>query len=653
MATDISVPASLDHGTPGPGSAAGRNPWWRSGNIAYGLVGAVIGYSIGHFLGNWIASGYQQVQGSGQNDLALVLGYLVATLGWLAGLGALNYPLQKLVGIQVTSEESEDIEHRKLGAYFKYTLDHKVVGVQYLFGMLAYFIMAGLFALVIRSELLSATRHLLAPDKYLEVVGEHGTMMMMMMTSAILGPFGNYFVPLMIGARRMAYPRLEALSFWITPAAFVVLLSGLLVGGFPTGWTGYAPLSVEATMGQDAYLVAFGLMGISMIIGGFNIIATVVNYRAPGMTWMRLPLFVWAMFVTSLLMALAAPILVGGTYMTLMDRTVQTALFDVNHGGSSYLWQDLYWFFGHPEVYILALPGFGIALELLPVFARKPAFAYRTAVAGMVGVGMLSFFVWQHHLFASGMNSDMRPVIMLTTEMISFPTGIIYLTAIGTLWRARLRMTVPMLFIIGMLFNFLIGGISGVFLSDVPTDAVAHGTFFVMAHFHYTIMGGYMFAFFAGIYYWLPKMTGHQLSQRLGKWHFWVLFIAFNSTFLPLFAIGELGMPRRVFEYQRALQGLNDWVSISAYVIGIGILIFVYNFVKTVVIDPRTPLAADLWGSRGLEWFTSTPPVATNFVHIPEVVSGPYEYGSDAGPMAVLDAGATELRPGATVHEGN
>ena len=637
MATDISVPASVDSGgAPQSGTPSTPPPWWRGGNLLYGFGGAVIGYALGHLLGNWIASSYQQVQGSGQNDYALVLGYVLATVGWLAGLGVLDYPLQKMRGHQVTSEEKEDVDYRKLAPYFRYTLDHKIVGVQYLFGMIAYFIMAGLFALVIRSELLSATRHLLAPDKYLEVVGEHGTMMMMMMTSAILGPFGNYLVPLMIGARRMAYPRLEALSFWITPAAFVVLLSGLLVGGFPTGWTGYAPLSVEAAMGQDAYLVAFGLMGISMIIGGFNIIATVVNYRAPGMTWMRVPLFVWAMFITSLLMALAAPILVGATYMTLMDRTVQTALFDVNHGGSSYLWQDLYWFFGHPEVYILALPGFGIALELLPVFSRKPAFGYRTAVAGLVGVGMLSFFVWQHHLFVSGMNSDMRPVIMLTTEMISFPTGIIYLAAIGTLWRAKLRMTVPMLFILGMLFNFLIGGISGVFLSDVPTDAVAHGSFFVMAHFHYTIMGGYMFAFFAGVYYWLPKMTGHQLNEKLGRWHFWVLFVAFNSTFLPLFAIGELGMPRRVFEYQQKLQSLNSWVSMSAYVIGIAILIFVYNFVKTVVIDPRKPVPQDPWGSRGLEWMTATPPTATNFDHVPEVVSGPYEYGTGAGPMAVF-----------------
>ena len=642
MAMDTTAPPAVDKaGNPGgPRAPRAARPWWLGPNLLLAFVGAAAGYALGHMVGNWIAHTYQQVQGEGDNNHALVLGYLFATFGWLAGIGALNYPFQKMFGY-APATEAEGAHERKptLRSYFSYTLDHKVVGVQYLVGMLVYFFVAGLFAMAIRSELLSPTRHLLAPGTYLEVVGEHGTMMMMMMTSVILGPFGNYFVPLMIGSRRMAYPRLEALSFWITPAAFIVLLSGIIVGGFPTGWTGYAPLSIEAGQGEDAYLVAFGLMALSMIVGGFNIICTVINYRAPGMTWTRVPIFVWSMLVTAMLMVLAAPVLVASTYMSLMDRTVQTALFDAQHGGSSYLWENLFWFFGHPEVYILALPGFGIALELLTVFARKPLFGYRTAVAGMVGVGTLSFFVWQHHLFDSGMNPDMRPVVMLTTELISIPTGIIYLVAIGTLWRARLRLAVPILFVLGALFNFLIGGISGVFLSDVPTDTVAHGSFFVMAHFHYTIMGSLLFAFFGGIYYWLPKMTGRQLNQKLGKIHFWILFVFFNSTFLPLFAIGELGMPRRVFEYEKALQSLNDWVSISAYFIGVSMLVFVYNFVKTMFIDPRpTEPVGNPWGSRGLEWMTSTPPVAYNFAHVPTVVSSPYEYGTGAGPMAYIGA---------------
>jgi cytochrome c oxidase subunit I len=343
------------------------------------------------------------------------------------------------------------------------------------------------------------------------------------------------------------------------------------------------------------------------------------------------------MVATSFLFVLAAPVLVGGMYMLLMDRTAQTAFFEDSLGGSSYLYQNLFWFFGHPEVYILALPGFGIVMEILPVFTRKPLFAYKVACAGMIGVTLLSFFVWQHHLFDSGINPDMRPLFMLTTELISIPTGFIYLVALGTLWRAKIRLTVPMLFGFGMLFNFLIGGISGVFLSDVPADTTEHGSFFVMAHFHYTIMGGLIFAFMAGLYYWLPKMMGIKLNKRLGQWQFWLMFIAFNATFLPLFAVGMAGQPRRVFEYALNLQTLNDWVSISSFVLGFSILLFVINFVWSTVIvrerEERNP-----WQSRGLEWQIASPPPPQNFEHIPVVLSAPYDYGvKDAQPVADLN----------------
>jgi cytochrome c oxidase subunit 1 len=502
--------------------------------------------------------------------------------------------------------------------------------------MIIYFCTAGLFAMAIRTELLSPTYHVFNASTYIEVVGEHGTMMMMLMSSVVLGPFGNYLMPLMIGSKRMAFPRLEALSFWLTPAAFIVLLSGILFGGFPFGWTGYAPLSVQASQGADAYAVAFGLMGISIILAGFNIIVTVINYRAPGMRWSRLPIFVWSMVTVSFLMVLATPVLVGGMYMLITDRTVETAFFASQLGGSSYLYQNLFWFFGHPEVYILALPGFGIVSEILPVFCRKPLFGYRVAGAGMIGVALLSFFVWQHHLFDSGINPEMRPLFMLTTELISIPTGFIYLVAMGTFWKAKIRFTVPMLFALGLYFNFLIGGISGVFLSDVPADTTEHGSFFVMAHFHYTIMGGLIFAFMAACYYWLPKMLGIKLNQTLGKIHFWIMFVGFNSTFLPLFAVGLLGQPRRVFEYARNLQTLNDWVSISSFVLGFSILIFVINVIWSTVIV-REPETGNPWQSRGLEWQVSSPPPGGNFEHIPVVLSSPYDYGvKDAPPVADL-----------------
>ncbi|MGH3199138.1 MAG: cytochrome c oxidase subunit I, partial [Streptosporangiaceae bacterium] len=464
-----------------------------------------------------------------------------------------------------------------------------------------------------------------------------GTMMIMMMSSVILGPFGQYFAPLLIGSKRMAFPRLEALGFWLTPAAYVILLSGILFGGFPTGWTGYAPLATQATTGMDSYYFAFALMGFSMIMAGFNMIVTIINYRAPGMRWSRLPMFIWSMFTVSFLQVLAVPVLVAACYMGLTDRTFQTAFFVNQLGGSSYLFEDLFWFFGHPEVYILALPAFGVISEVVSVFCRKPLFGYRVAAAGMLGVGILSFFVWQHHLFDSGIDADMRPLFMLTTELISIPTGFIFLVGMGTFWKAKIHFSIPMLFALAFYFNFFIGGISGVFLSDVPADTTEHGSFFVMAHFHYTIMGGLIFGFMAAVYYWLPKMTGIKLNHKVGLVHFWTMFVTFNSTFLPLFAVGIMGMPRRVFEYAQNLTALNVWVSISAFCLGGSILIFLYNFVMSLLFW-REPEVGNPWRARSLEWQVSSPPPPENFKRVPVVLAGSYDYGvPDALPVADLN----------------
>src|SRR5215469_1576810 len=624
-----------------PVGAHSQRPWWQRPAIHTAFVGAVIGYLVGHLLGNFLAGAgdaqYPNLALSDSSDWPIVLGYVLAIVGWLAGLGVFNDVIRQMLGRPVNGVNGETETRGGLAKYFRYELDHKVVGIQYLVGMIIYFCTAGLLAMAIRTELLSPTQHVFTSQVYVQIVGEHGTMMMMLMTSVILGPFGNYFVPIMIGSKRVAFPRVEALSFWLTPCAFIILLSGFLLGGYPFGWTGYAPLSIQSTLGADSYAMAFGLMALSMTLAGFNIIVTIICYRAPGMRWSRLPMFVWGMFTTAFLMVLAAPVLLAGMYMILIDRTAQTAFFEDSLGGSSYLYQNVFWFFGHPEVYLLALPGFAIVSEILPVMCRKPLFAYKVAGAGMLGVGILSFFVWQHHLFMSGINPDMRPLFMLTTELISIPTGFIYLVALGTLWKAKIRYTVPMLFVLGMYFNFLLGGISGVFVSDVPADTTLHGSFFVMSHFHYTIMGGLIFAFMAGVYYWLPKMMGIKLNQTLGKWQFWIMFLAFNSTFLPLFAIGMAGQPRRVFEYARNLQTLNDWVSISSFFLGGSILLFVINFVySTVIVRERE--TGNPWQSRGLEWQVPSPPPPGNFERIPVVISGPYEYGvKDAPPVADLN----------------
>ena len=625
MALDVTESA----GTQYPGEApplvaprAGARSEWLRPHLGWAALGAVGGFLLGHYLGDVIAGGYPVSTDSGTNNVAIVLSLALGVAGWMAGIGAFTYPLAKMVGREPPPAPPEHSWVR----YLRMTEDHKVVGLQYLIGALIFLFTGGLLAMAVRTELLSPTSHVFGPGTYIALVGEHGTIMMMMATSIVIGPLGNWLVPLMIGSRRMAFPRVEAFSFWLFMAGYLVILTALFFGGFPTGWTGYAPLQTQASGGMDSYLVGFAVIGIGMICAGFNLAATIINYRAPGMTWSRVPIFVWAVLATCALLTLATPTLIMGGLFGILDRTAQTAFFVNEHGGSNFLWQNLFWFFGHPEVYIMALPGFGIVMEILPVFTRKPLFAYKVAAAGMIGVALLSFFVWQHHLFQSGINPDMRPLFMLTTELISIPTGFLFLVGLGTLWKAKIRFDVPMLFCLGMFFNFLIGGVTGVFLSDVPVNVTVHGSFFVMAHFHYTIMGGLIFAFFAGLYFWLPKMTGKTMNKRLGKWHFWTFFIFFNCTFFPLFLVGILGQPRRVFEYAQSLQPLNEMSSISAFLLGASFLIFIVNFVWSNYISP-TAAPDNPWDSRGLEWQPPTPVPWFNFERIPVVLTDPYHYG--------------------------
>ncbi|MGC1420450.1 MAG: cbb3-type cytochrome c oxidase subunit I [Acidimicrobiales bacterium] len=611
----------------GGGQAEWVRPHWMGQHVGTALICAAIGYAIGHWFGNWISSDYIYIANSGSNSVADFLALAFGVVGWLAGIGALNYPAAKMIGRE--AKDKETVDH--WSKYVRFSMDHKVVGLQYVVGVLLFLFTGGLLAMAIRTELLNPTTHVFGPGTYIEIVSEHGTIMMMMASSLVVGPLGNYFVPLMIGARRTAFPRIEAFSFWIFMAGYGVIVSALPYGGFPTGWTGYAPLQTQAGVGMISYLFGFAVIGVGMMAAGFNILVTIIHYRAPGMTWSRIPIFVWSILSTAALLTLATPVLFAAGMYGVLDKTVQTAFYVSEHGGSSYLWQNLFWFFGHPEVYIMALPGFGIVGELMPVFTRKPLFAYKVSAAGMIGVALLSFFVWQHHLFQSGIDPDMRPLFMLTTELISIPTGFLFLVGMGTLYKAKIRFEVPMLFVMAVFFNFLIGGLTGVFLSDVPVDVTVHGGFFVLSHFHYTIMGGLVFAFMAGIYYWMPKMTGKMMNKKLGLAHFWTMFIFFNLTFFPMFIIGLLGQPRRVFTYAKNLQGLNDFSSISAFLLGLSFLIFLFNVLYSMWINPvKAP--SNPWDSLGLEWQTASPIPPHNFDRIPVIMSDPYHYSEPGAP---------------------
>ncbi len=626
-----------------PTLARRLNEW----GLPLGVIGAVIGFIIGFAIGTLAMANSFGEDNSLGSDPGILLGYALSVVGFLGGLGFLNYPIGRLLGAARPTEEDNAYMHGEgagISRYFRMTTDHKVIGLQYLVMILAFLFIGGLGAMFIRSELLTPTPSVANAQSYLTLVGLHSTLMIFMASAAIIGPFGNYFVPIMIGTRNMAFPRLEALTFWLLPPAGLILLSTVFLGGFTTGWTGYAPLADQNVLGMDAYLMGFALIGMSIGLSGFNMIATIMTKRAPGMPLSRMPIFVWSVLVTSFLGALASPALLGAALMEIFDRSYQTTLFVPAGGGSPYLWENLFWFFGHPEVYIFILPAFGLVMEMLPVFTRKPLWGYRVAVGGMVGVGLLSFVVWQHHLFVSGLAPSLRPFYMFSTEMISIPTGIIYLVSLGTLWRARTRFGAPMLFICAFFVNFLIGGFTGVFLSDVPSDFTLHASYFVQAHFHYTIMGGEVFALMAAIVYYLPKMTGRTMDTKLLRFQFWAVFITFNGTFVSLLAVGILGMPRRDISYAAYLQPLNISASVFAFALGLSMALFLGILIWEAVLKQKMA-AANPWESLGVEWQVPTPVPVFNFDRVPTSWSLPYDYdtgkpAADFGPITPALSGA-------------
>ena len=506
------------------------------------------------------------------------------------------------------------------------TTDHKKVGLLYIFAALVFFLVSGALSLLMRAELTEPGLQFVDRSTYDQLFTMHGTGMIFFFAAPVAIGLANFFVPLQIGAPDVAFPRLNALTFWLFLFGGLTAFSGFLSasGAAAFGWTGYAPLS-EATWspgtGADLWIMGLIMSGASGILSALNFVATVFTMRAPGMTMFRLPIYTWNILVTSLLILLTFPVLTAALAMLFIDRTVGGSFFDPASGGSAILWQHLFWFFGHPEVYILILPFFGIVTEIIPVFSGKRVFGYRGFVFATMLIGALSFSVWAHHMFATGVVSNL--FFAITSLAIAIPTGVKFFNWIASMWRGRLRFQTPMLFCIGFLFMFLIGGITGPFLASPAIDYAVTDTYYVVAHFHYVLFGGSVFAAFAGFYFWMPKMTGRLLSERLGKWHFWLMLIGMNLTFFPMHQLGLDGMPRRVADYpaDAGWTALNQLITVGSVIIAISILIFAANVVVSVFLRRGAVAPSDPWGGYSLEWWTSSPPPHHNFTSLPPIRS--------------------------------
>ncbi|HXB14672.1 MAG TPA: cytochrome c oxidase subunit I [Solirubrobacteraceae bacterium] len=504
------------------------------------------------------------------------------------------------------------------------TTDHKRIGIMYIVTTFVFFILGGVEALMIRLQLGAPNNTLVTPTVYNQLFTMHGTTMIFLFVVPMMAGLANYFVPLMIGARDMAFPRLNALSYWLLLAGGIVFYSSLFWNPPESGWVSFLPLAnsnFSPSGGEDAWIYLIHLTGLSSLLGAINFYATIANMRARGMSWGRLPLFVWAILTYSVLLIFALPVIAAGVTMLLTERHFGTHFFDPTEGGSVLLWEHLFWFFGHPEVYIMVLPGFGIISEILPVFARKPIFGYKAIAASTVAIAFLGFLTWAHHLFTFPLPEALLVFVMLSSFFIAVPTGVKVLNWVATLWRGAIEYRTPILFCAAAISIFTIGGISGIFLATFPIDWQVNETYFVVAHLHFVLLGGSVLPIFAAIYYWFPKMTGRMLSEGLGRLSCALIFIGILVTFLIQHVIGLDGMPRRVYEYSPVghLQLYNDISTVGAFILAAGVLVTIVNVVKSLRTGPVA--GPDPWKANTLEWFTPSPPPVNNFDVVPLVRS--------------------------------
>ncbi len=504
------------------------------------------------------------------------------------------------------------------------TLDHKRIGILYIVTAFGFFFAAGVMALLMRAQLSQADNELITANSYNQLFTVHGTMMIFLFVVPILAGFGNYLVPLMIGAKDMAFPRLNAMSYWLFLLGGLVILSSFLAegGAASSGWTAYTPLSTEEFSpgtGQDLWILGLHLTSLSSLAGAINFIVTIHNMRTPGMTWMRIPLFVWSIEAYAVMLVLVLPTISAAVTLLLLDRQAGTSFFTGDDG--ALLWQHMFWFFGHPEVYIMVLPAMGMISEVIPVFSRKPIFGYKAIAFSTIGIAFASMLVWAHHMFTVGMSDPLQAWFMIASFSVAVPTAIKIFNWLATLWKGHLWFRAPLYFALGFIALFTMGGLSGVMLAAYPVDFQAHDSYYVVARLHYVLFGGTVFGVFAGTYYWFPKITGRMYDERLAVAHFWLMFVGFNAAFLPQHMLGLMGMPRRVYTYDR--EGLFEWYnlisSLGAFLMGIALLVFVWNAAKSWRSGQR--VGSDPWQADTLEWYVSSPPPVHNFDRVPYVSS--------------------------------
>lgn len=602
-------------------------------------IKGAIGQLIFTLMGIGFVKAMYGLSGAEENaDLVVLVGALLGVLGSLLFAGVLTDWIKWAFGIKTELVHGVAPGKPEWSRFLNVDVNHKVIGIQYGYTSLLVLLIGGIFAILFRLELSYPGMQLFVDDlgnanytAFNTLFGAHGIIMIVSILLGI-GAMMNYLVPLMIGASDMAFPRLNAFSYWVGLPAVMLILTGMVVGGWETGWVGYPTLSLTGSTGVTFFLLGFYISGFSSIAGAINLLVTVTTMRAKGMTWFRMPIFVWGAIAASVIQFTATQTVGMALMMVVLERAAGLTFFSPINGGDPILYQHLFWFYSHPVVYVFVLPGLGIISELLPVFSRKPLFGYKWIAVSSMAIALVGFLVWAHHMFTSGMGDPLRFAFMVSTLFVAIPTGVKFFSWVATMWEGKLSFETPMLFTLGAISVFLIGGVTGPILGTVPTDLHLHDSYWVVGHFHATMFGGFIFPFFAALYYWYPRFTGRMYNEKLGKLHFWLMAPAFWIMSLGQMSVGLLGMRRRIADYDPALNisGTHILITIAAFVIGWSVLIMIYNFVTNAGKAEMAPY--NPWRSRSPEWQIPYPVPEFNYDEPFEVIGEPYDYGLKDAP---------------------